>query len=111
MKTEPQAASWTIRKCLLIVAYACIVSACSPNTPSTKCKGLSRSQAVELAIEQKRGMLSRSVQSYRDNFAADVADVDEENTGYVAKVGFKGKDGKTLVALIEEDCSVGWTKR
>ncbi len=56
-------------------------------------------------------MLNRSVQSERDNFAADIADVADDNTGYVAKVGFKGKDGRTLIALIEEDCYVGWTKR
>lgn len=54
-------------------------------------------------------MLGRSVQSERDNFADDVAHVAEDSTGYVAKVGFKGKDGRTLVALIDEDCYVGWT--
>jgi len=54
-------------------------------------------------------MLGRSVQSERDNFADDVAHVAQDSTGYVAKVGFKGKDGRTLVALIDEDCYVGWT--
>lgn len=53
----------------------------------------------------KIGMLCRSVQSGRDNFAADVVDIVQDSTGDVAKVGFKGKDGKNLVAPIDEDCS------
>lgn len=71
---------------------------------------MSQSKAVALAIEQKRRMLGRSVRSERDNFATDVPRVAEDNTGYVAKIGFKGKDGRTLIALIDEDCYVGWTK-
>lgn len=70
---------------------------------------MSQSHAVALAVEQKRGMLGRSVQSERDNFADGVAHVAQDSKGYVAKVGFKGKDGRTLVALIHEDCYVGWT--
>lgn len=54
-------------------------------------------------------MLGRSVQSERDNFPTDVPGVAADRTGYVAKVGFKGKDGRTLIALIDEDCYVGWT--
>lgn len=94
---------------LTVIASAAVASACSPIALSTECKGISQSQAVALAIKQKRGMLGRSVQSYRDNFAADDADVARDSTGYVAKVGFKGKDGTILVALIDEDCYVGWT--
>ena len=72
---------------------------------------MSRSQAVELALEQKRGMLSRSTRSYQDNFSSDIATAAEDSTGYVAKVGFKGEDGRTLIGLIDEDCYVGWTYR
>jgi len=72
---------------------------------------MSGSQAVELALKQKRGMLSRSTRSYRDNFSSDIATVAEDSTGYVAKVGFKGKDGRTLIGLVEADCYVGWTYR
>lgn len=54
-------------------------------------------------------MLGQSVKAERDNFVADVADIAQDCTGYVAKVGFKGKDGRILVALIDEDCYVGWT--
>lgn len=54
-------------------------------------------------------MLERSVRSERDNFATDVPEVAKDSTGYVAKVGFKGIDGSTLIALIDEDCYVGWT--
>jgi hypothetical protein len=57
-------------------------------------------------------MLGRSSQSYRDNFAASAAsDANEDLNGYEAKVAFKGKDGRTLLALIEGDCYVGWTDR
>ena len=67
--------------------------------------------AVQLAQEQKRGMLSRSVRSEQENFASDRATVAEDPTGYVAKVSFTGKDGQKLIGLIDEDCYVGWTKR
>jgi len=30
--------------------------------------------------------------------------------GYAAKVAFKGRDGRTLIALIDDDCYVGWTE-
>lgn len=71
---------------------------------------MSNSEAAALAIEQKRGMLERSVKSQRDNFATDNADVFEDRGGYVAKIAFKGKDGRRLIALIDEDCYVGWTE-
>lgn len=86
-----------------------VASACSPTAPATECKDLLQSHAIALAVEQKRGMLGRSVQSERDNFADDVAHVAQDSTGCVAKVGFKGEDGRTLGALIDEDCYVGWT--
>lgn len=95
---------------LAILPFALLTSSCSPVDSSTECKGLSKSKAVALAVKQKRGMLSRSVQTERDNFASDDAKVASDNTGYVAKVGFKGRDGRTLIALIDEDCYVGWTK-
>jgi hypothetical protein len=88
-----------------------MASACSTFGTSTKCKGMSRSQVVALALEQKRGMLSRSARPEQDNFASNTATVADDSTGYVAKVGFKGKDGRTLVGLIDEDCYVGWTYR
>lgn len=72
---------------------------------------MSDSQAIVLALEQKRGMLSRSTRSYQNNFASDIATVAEDSANYVAKVGFKGKDGRTLIGLIDEDCYVGWTYR
>lgn len=70
---------------------------------------MSHAKAIKLALDQKHGMLSRSVRSEQDNFASDTATVAEDSTGYVAKVGFKGKDGRTLIGLIGEDCDLGWT--
>ena len=67
-------------------------------------------EAARLALEQKLGMLSRSFRSEQDNFASNSAEAFEDTTGYVAKVGFRGKDGRTLIALIDEDCYLGWTK-
>lgn len=91
-----------------VAAITPLGSACSP---FTGCDGLSRSQALQLALEQKRGMLGRSVRAERENFASDVAEIVENDGGYVAKVSFRGKDGRTLVAPIEADCYVGWTLR
>jgi hypothetical protein len=71
---------------------------------------MSHSEAVRLAREQKRGMLSRSSRPYQRNFASDVAELAEDPTGYVAKVSFKGVDGRTLIGLIDQDCYVGWTE-
>jgi hypothetical protein len=90
-----------------IIGITCLVPACS-SPPS--CQGISWQKAVELAKEQKQGMLSRSTAIYRDNFASDTA-LPAEGHGYAGVVGFKGKDGRTLVGLIDDDCYVGWTER
>lgn len=92
----------------VIAAFAGIGTACSPAAPSTECKGLPQSKAVALAVEHKQSMLERSVRSERDNFATDVPEVAKDSTSYVAKVRFKGIDGRTLIALIDEDCYAGW---
>lgn len=59
-------------------------SSCSPTAQSIACKGLSQSRAVALAVEQKREMLGRLVQSERRNFADDVAHFAQDSTGYAA---------------------------
>lgn len=79
-----------------------------------RCAGLSRDQAVSMAIEAKRGMLGRSTEAYRANHASEaVASValDPQAGGYSAKVEFRGLDGSSLVTLIEPDCYIGWTGR
>ena len=63
-----------------------------------------------MAVDQKHRMLARSLPSDALNFASDVA-LPAEGHGYAGVVGFKGKDGRTLIALIEEDCYVGWSER
>jgi len=88
-------------------AVLLLVSAFSIDNP-TACKGLSRPRAVALAIAQKHRMLGRSTEAFRRNFASD-ATIPTENNGFAATVGFKGKDGQTLIALIYDDCYVGWT--
>ncbi|MFO6447424.1 hypothetical protein ACLBKU_09805 [Erythrobacter sp. NE805] len=84
--------------------------ACAPSSDATMCKGWSNSQYIDLARKQKKGMLSRSVKAEETNFASDEATVADDPTGYAAKVSFQGKDGRSLIALIDEDCYVGWTK-
>ena len=79
-------------------------------TKSMECHDLSSAESVGLATEQKMGMLSRSTQAYRDNFNSDTAQLADDPTGYVAKVYFKGDDGRTLIALIDSDCYVGWSE-
>lgn len=98
-----------LRQFPLLATIGGLASACSPPAPFTQCKSISRPKAVGLAVEQKRGMLSRSVRSEQDNFASDAATVAEDPTGYAAKVSFRGKDGRALIGLIDEDCYVGWT--
>lgn len=88
-------------------AIPLLASACSIGN-ATACKGISRREAIELAIAQKHRMLGRSAEAVRRNFAGD-ATIPTENNGFAATVGFKGKDGRTLVALIYDDCYVGWT--
>ena len=44
----------------------------------------------------------------RINFAADHLAA-AEGQGFADVVGFDGKDGRTLIALIYEDCYVEWT--
>jgi hypothetical protein len=59
-------------------------------------------------------MLRRSTDEYATNFDVDEADfvrIGTETNGYAANVGFKGRDGRTLIALIEADCYIGWTER
>jgi len=97
------------RRALLALAFGSCVVGCSPKGTADQCKALSPAQATQLAIEQKRHMLARSTISERANFASDASELGTDLNGYVAKVLFKGKDGKTLVALIEADCYVGWT--
>jgi hypothetical protein len=74
----------------------------------TACANTTSADALSHALEQKRGMLSRSLLSFRENFDKNngrvVGHTDEGST----LVEFRGKDGKTLTARIDEDCYVGW---
>lgn len=55
-------------------------------------------------------MLSRSVVAEQREFAADgPTGVLLRDGGYAAKVEFKGLSGRRLVALIHDDCYIGWT--
>jgi len=59
-------------------------------------------------------MLNRSTEEYRQNFARDevtATRIGSEANGYAANVSFAGRDGRILVALVDEDCYVGWTYR
>lgn len=93
---------------LLSSILCIIVSGCSQNA---NCRNLTPAQSVSLAIEQKGQMLERSTQAYRRNFASDVARLAGDSTGWVAKVYFEGKDGRTLIAMIDTDCYVSWSER
>ena len=62
-----------------------------------------------MAIEAKRGMLSRSTAADQRRFVSEQAqEVLTEAEGYAAKVTFAGLDGARLTALIEDDCYIGW---
>lgn len=99
------------RRYYFALALVSCCGACSPERASTQCKGLSPSKATGLAVERKNEMLDRSAKSYRANFASDASTLATDLNGYVAKVYFRGRDGRTLIAIIDEDCYVGWTQR
>ena len=55
-------------------------------------------------------MLSRSTGADQRTFESNAAtDVRLKAEGYAAKVSFPGLEGKRLIALIDDDCYVGWT--
>lgn len=92
-----------------MVAVTFVVSGCGRS-----CDGLTRDEAFQIAREAKAGMLQRSTDEYAANFKSEEAvfvRVGSETNGYAANVGFEGRNGTTLIALIESDCYVGWTKR
>lgn len=67
-----------------------------------------------MAANERVGMLQRSTHGYAANFENGevvFVRVGAETNGYVANVGFNGRDGRTLIALIEADCYIGWTER
>jgi len=78
-----------------------------------RCEGLTKDLALRMARDAKAGMLSRSTDRYAANFPSDAPEfvrVDPEAGGHAASVGFKGRDGTILIALIDTDCYVGWTE-
>jgi hypothetical protein len=81
-----------------------VVGCSSPDT----CKGISPMRAIAMTKTAKRGMLGRSTATERDNFVSDVGSPLPRDGGGQA-IGFKGMDGRILVALVDEDCYIGWT--
>lgn len=97
-------------KSCAVVGAALWLGACQ-EAPNLSCASLSRDQAIAMASRAKRGMLSRSVSAEGINYGRSMpAEVLLDDNGYAAKVGYQGKDGSMLVALIEDDCYVGWTR-
>lgn len=94
-----------------IVAASLFIASCGYGR---QCEILSRAQALEMAANEKAGMLRRSTHEYAANFESSDAvfvRIGAETNGYAANVGFRGRDGHTLIALIEADCYIGWTQR
>jgi hypothetical protein len=96
----------TVRAFLVaFVAFALI--SCGQQT----CGTLTPAKAEAMAVREKAGKLSRSTAAYAANFESDeVVDVRTNAEGYAATIAFMGKDGWTLVALVEDDCYVRWTE-
>jgi hypothetical protein len=97
----------------IVIASAGILHGCAQPPPSNECSAITAEEAVSMADAAKRHMLSRSRPSDQQNFATSSAWVDALNDGrgFGAQVAYRGQDGTTMVALIHEDCYVGWTKR
>jgi hypothetical protein len=94
-----------------IVAASLFAASCGEGR---QCETLSHAEALEMASHEKTGMLRRSTREYSANFEsseAAFARVGAETNGYAANVGSRGRNGRTLVALIEADCYIGWTER
>ncbi len=95
----------------LIIAVAGGLGSCA-QTPSNECAAIDREQAIRIADTAKQSMLSRSTSAVENNFEASSAHVLSMNDGgFAAEVAYSGRDGKTLIALIHDDCYVGWTSR
>ena len=91
---------------LLAFLLAVPLAACG----TENCKPLKAPEAEALALREKVRMLARSTDEYAANFASnDIIETRMNAEGYVAKVTFRGRDGSTLMALVEDDCYVGWT--
>ena len=98
-----------VSRAAALIATVLHLGACSGGKG---CGSLNRANALRTAIAAKDAMLRRSTKAYASNFAADrptFVKIGSETNGYVANVAFRGRDGKELIALIEEDCYVGWT--
>ncbi len=96
---------------LVIVAAGVLAASCGG---SSQCERLGRAEALRMAASEKARMLAGSTDEYVANFESSDADfvrIGTETNGYAANVGFLGRDGRTLVALIEADCYIGWTER
>lgn len=77
-----------------------------------RCASLTSAEAVAMATEAKRAMLGRSTEAYRANYASDAVvavELPPLANGYAAKVIYRGRDGGSLMTLIENDCYIGWT--
>ncbi|MCF8506848.1 MAG: hypothetical protein K9G59_18215 [Caulobacter sp.] len=99
-----------IKVCLAALLLVAPVVACE-KPQSTSCASISSSEALDMARNAKRGMLSRSTVIDQRTFESDkVAEVRTKAEGYAAKVTFTGLGGARLTALIEDDCYLGWTE-
>jgi hypothetical protein len=97
----------TIARAFIVAFVAFALISCGQQ----KCGTLTPAKAEAMAVREKAGMLSRSRAGYAANFESDeVVNVRTNAEGYAAKVAFKGRDGWTLVALVGDDCNVGWTE-
>jgi hypothetical protein len=76
----------------------------------TACANVSSPDSLNHAREQKRGMLSRSIPSFQHNFANSEGRVVGRTDQGSTLVEFRGKDGKTLTARIDQDCYIGWSE-
>lgn len=99
-------------KSLLGIVAGSLLAASCGGDGDPQCEPLSPAEALRMAADAKSAMLRRSTDEFATNFdvgEADFVRIGTETNGYAANVGFKGRDGRTLVALIEADCYIGWT--
>ncbi len=73
------------------------------------CAAISDDKAIAMAREEKREMLSRSRRFEQEDFASDTVESVERGKPDGARVVFRGNSHRTLEALIDSDCYIGWS--
>lgn len=99
-------------RCALLLLTFSAAQSCAA-VQSDACEGISRDEAVKMALEAREDLLFGTGANPRDATfrTAPITDVKLADGGYAAKVTFTDRNGRTITTLIHTDCYIGWTSR